>query len=161
MRSIKPQEPDLRNRWRLFVLPGFLTRPTRLPRHVIDEVVDIEVLLDLLILRVGSDAGVAEILQCGPGRFGSINGFTRVERVPFLFFSTKMRGREWRTWPFRRIVEAPIKTVDVEMNEVAVSTRLPHRALGLAHPFVFGERSAIRLTGAEDVAVVHESGRPL
>ena len=32
---IRQQEPDLRNRWRLFVCPEFLTRPTRLPRHAV------------------------------------------------------------------------------------------------------------------------------
>src|SRR6185503_19456436 len=64
----------------------------------------------------------------------AINEFARVERVVFGLVAAKIMRRERGVRFFTRLIEAPIKTVQIEMDVSSMRRDAAHVELGVAAP---------------------------
>ena len=120
--------------------------------EVVYVVVDIEVVLvsgvvravevvtlDLLVLDITGQPGRHAhqgVPGCGLALAG---GHGRVDTVPVFLFPAEVAGREGRIGAFNGVVQPPVQTVDIEVNERAVPSRIADGLLQLPGELVADE----------------------
>ncbi len=106
--------------------PPVVLRPVRHPdvptdQQIIDELGDIQILAQLIVIRGHSHVLRGQrALELIPTS-GNATVFAAVTDGEVVFlFSAKVGGGKVRVRPLHRIVETPVDSVDVEVNEVTI-----------------------------------------
>ena len=126
--------------------------------HVVDQVIHIHqplvgrvaravgiVALHTLIFRSRCEVRIRRIVQPPPGGDRAVRVVCPAECVVVFYHivvalvsAEIVRGKR-RVVPLLRVVEAPVKSVDVKMEKVAAIARLAHRDLRIAAPLIADE----------------------
>ena len=112
--------------------------------HVVDEIVDIDVMreggirrairiatLDPLVGRFGLQPLAGQREHGAPGLGVAVGGRAVGVGVPILLLSSEIGGRERMIRPLDGIVEAPVDTVDIDVDEALVGGDIAHGKNGL------------------------------
>ena len=138
-------------RWlgRIEADPVILMRPVgiayiEIGNHVVDEIVDIDVMreggirrairiatLDPLVGRIGLQPLAGQREHGAPGLGVAVGGRAVGVGVPILLLSSEIGGRERMIRPLDGIVEAPVDTVDIDVDEALVGGDIAHGKNGL------------------------------
>src|SRR5205823_11729035 len=98
--------------------------------HVINEIGNIEILADVGVGEVVSNAGVGNGEKRVPGSGIAIDQLVGVEGIVFRRIAAKIMGRIRGVALLTNIVKTPIKAVEVKMDVGAVRAVAPHGILG-------------------------------
>ena len=114
-------------------------------QHVVDEIVDIEVVRERQVASVVRTDRTNERKHLTPGSCVTVDRVARVERVVFFLLAAHVVRGEGSARALDEVEDSPVETVDVEIHVVAMSRRLAHVRDRVLRPLVADHHSATPL----------------